>query len=159
MAEDDYQYQSKPIPDIYQGSLASMGTASPTTNKTIDTADNLQTSDPFGNSPGLGSPGGSGAIPDGCDFSGVLGDLDVSNIGLPCAVPRSLITANSIALQDESGNIVELSAVNGRLVITFGGPKTITIAAADLANGDEAMFREYEICEGQTIKVLSTEAV
>jgi len=155
MADDDYQYQPKPLPGLktFGGNQTDVG-ESPPQSRTIGTTD--PTEDPFGNPAGLGSPGGSGSLPAGCDSSGVIGDLNTSNIGFPCVTPRSLITANAVALMDESGNAVELSAVNGRLVITFAGPKTITIAAADLDNGDEAEFREFEICAGQMIKVLST---
>lgn len=156
MADDDYQYQPKPLPGV---KTLGYNQGGDTPTQTLNIASVSQTEDPFGNSAGLGSPGGSGSLPAGCTKSGVIGDLNTSNIGFPCDTPRSLITANAVALMDESGNAVELSAVNGRLVITFGGPKTITIAAADLDNGDEAMFRAYEICAGQTIKVLSTEAV
>ena len=160
MADDDYQYQPKPLPEVSPYGGTQRSSSAPPQPVTITTADNTLTDDPFGNTSALPSYSGAGVEPAlTCDSSAIIGTLNTSNIGFPCDTPRSLITANAVALMDESGNAVELSAVNGRLVITFAGPKTITIAAADLDNDDEAEFREFEICEGQMIKVLSTAPV
>lgn len=106
-----------------------------------------------------GSGGGGGGMPEGCSESGSIGDLNVSDVHLPCTSPRSLFSANAIALQDESGNTVELSAVNGRLVINFTGGKSISINSADLAGDETAQFREFENCDGLTWKALATEPI
>ena len=158
MAEDDYQYRSKPIPDIYQGSPASMGAASPTTNKTIDTADNIQTNDPFGNTAALPSYSGAGVEPAlTCDSSAIIGTLNTSVVAFPCDTPTSSISDAGISLTI-SGGTFDQNTAGGTLTITLSG-KTISIDIASLPAASTASFREFENCNGQTWWALATEPV
>lgn len=162
--QDDYQYPIKklpPFPQIgnqrYQASNVALTPVDAVQGSGFSSPFFDNAAAPNSGGPGSGGGGGGGGMPEGCSESGSIGDLNVSDIHLPCDTPRSLVSANAISLQDESGNTVELSAVNGRLVINFAGGKSISIDSADLDGGETAQFREFENCNGLTWKALATE--
>jgi hypothetical protein len=160
MPEDDYQYQPKPLPQLnpFGGTQSSSASSAPTTPATIDTADNLQTGSPFINDAGQGSYPGAGAEPPlNCTSNVQIGTVNAEVVAFPCTTPTSSISDAGISLTI-SGGTFDQNTAGGTLVITLGG-KTISIDITSLPTGATAQFREFEICAGQTIWVLSTEAV
>lgn len=156
--EDSYRYRPipLPVPDVIGGQADSA------TQIAIDPANNVPgpgdpTSSPFGDqvanpiSSGSGGGGGGGSCSD--DF--LAKDINAATINFPCTDPTSTIQKTGASFDDGAGNTATIG-VNGVVEIVNGG-KTCTIDVTGLPDGAVAQFRQYEICAGQTIWVLSTE--
>ena len=158
MADDNYQYQSIPLPPLppFGGNAGSNSlSTSPPDPPNIQTANYIPQQGPFGDPSVDGgttiiiNPGGS------CDDDFAAKDILANSIGFPCDTPTSSVSEVGAAFDDGAGNTAQIG-VNGIVQVVFGG-KTCTIDVSALPSGAVAQFREFEICGGQTAWVLATE--
>jgi hypothetical protein len=158
MADDDYQYQPKPLPEVSPYGGTQRSSSAPPQPVTITTADNTLTDDPFGNPAALPSYAGAGVEPAlTCDSSAIIGTLNTSLVAFPCDTPTSSISDAGISLTI-SGGTFDQNTAGGTLIITLSG-KTISIDIASLPGAATASFREFENCNGQKWWALATEPI
>lgn len=153
MAEDNYQYQPKPLP-----SWTPIGSESLSASQSgFVEIGGINVSPPSLESP-FSNPdftGGGGGIPSTCASTQNVGTLNVTQINLPCSGPTGSITEDSIALE-AGGNSFTLS-VSGGILQLLGSDTNITIDLSSIPEGAGVIsIREYELCEGQKIAVLAS---
>jgi len=157
MAQDDYIYQSIPIPQVppFGGNAlnnalsTSMGSSS---DPNISTAAYSSVPSPF--SDGVGGGGTPAPPPLTCADDIQANTLSTSAVSFPCESSTSTIQVSGASFDDGSGNTATIG-YNGVVEIVNGG-KTCTIDVTGLPNGAVAQFRSFTDCAGKTFFALAT---
>jgi len=148
MAEDNYQYEPKPLPDwtpIGSDSLEASHSGVVEIGGPSVTPAALDS--PFSNPDFTGGGGGGGDLPT-CADSRTIGTVRASEVSLPCegSIQGTLTSAG---LQITSGSKTLLIQLDGSANQFFldQGTQSVRIDPDDLTtDGPDASFRELDVC-------------
>ena len=147
MAKDDYQYQSWPLPKVepWGGSPESNAGIPQLDASSYPTASSLSVPSPFDN-PASGGGGGGGGTDPTCATNWSIGNIATTEVVMPCDAPRSTYGPNALALDDDSGNTAEVSAVNQWIKLA-GGDVDLNIDMGDAeADSVSIKLQEIDVC-------------
>lgn len=167
MAEDNYQYQPRPLPSWTPiGSDSLSASHSGVVEIGGPNVSPASLDSPFSNPDFTGGGGGGGAAPD-CGTSWSIGNITTSSVGLPCDAPVSTLTADTLALEDTiSISTAAVESASGVIQIIeldvphMGAPGKRQFVCGDAyAAQDMAGFSSYLLFLGNSIPEVSSSDV
>lgn len=148
MANDDYQYQPRPLPVFATIGIESLSAAQVApTHVGGPNVDTPWLDSPFSNSDFTGGGGGGGDLPT-CADERTIGTIRTNEVGLPCSGAIQVLLSDS-GLEATSGSktlLIELDGSNNQIFISTA-TKSVRIDPDDLnAEAPDASFKELDVC-------------